>query len=118
MNNKKCIGTIGEKLAVKYLKENGYTINEMNFYCKYGEIDIIAKYENTIVFAEVKTRTNLLYGYPIDAINSKKMLHIRNSAKNYLYKNKIYKLEIRFDAIEVYLKDHKYIINHIKDIIS
>ena len=118
MKDKKFIGNIGEKLAAIYLKENGYTIEKMNFYCKYGEIDIIAKFENMVIFAEVKTRTNLICGYPIDAINYEKKRHLKNSARYYLYKNKIYNLNLRFDAIEVYLKDNKYKINHIKDIID
>ena len=118
MKNKKIIGKIGESLAAKYLEKNGYTIEKINYYCKFGEIDIIAKLNNMIIFIEVKTRTNLLYGYPVEAINNKKILHIRNSAKYYLYENKMYDFLIRFDVIEVYLKDYKYKINHIKDIIE
>ena len=112
------IGSVGERLAAEYLKKNGYTIRDINFYCKYGEIDIIAKFENTVIFTEVKTRTNLLCGYPIDSISHTKILHIINSARYYLYKNKIFNSNIRFDVIEVYLKKNEYMINHIKDIID
>ena len=118
MNNKKRIGNIGEELASKYLEKNGYTIDAMNFYSKYGEIDIVAKFEETIIFVEVKTRTNLLCGHPIESISYRKKNHLKNTARYYLFINKTYNLDIRFDAIEVYLKDHKYKINHIKDIID
>lgn len=105
-------------MAAKYLKEKGYKVRIMNFYCNYGEIDIIAELENIIIFIEVKTRTNLLCGHPIEGINHNKKIHMKKTAKYYLYKNKIYNLDIRFDAIEVYLKNYKYKINHIKDIIN
>lgn len=118
MNSKKRVGYIGEKLAVEYLENNGYIINKTNFYSKYGEIDIIASLENVLVFVEVKTRTNLLYGEPIDSINKRKLMHMINSAKNYMYINKIYNRENRFDVIEVYLSGAKCKINHIKDILN
>ena len=118
MENKKIIGSLGEKLAVKYLENKGYKIIDVNFYCKYGEIDIVAKFERMVVFIEVKTRTSLKHGFPIDGVNHKKIIHIRNSARYYLYKNKIFNFDIRFDVIEVYLKKSKYVINHIKDIIQ
>ena len=115
---KKEIGKIGEQIAAKYLKDNGYKIKEVNFYCRYGEIDIVAFNQNKIVFVEVKTRTSLKYGYPVEAINKKKIMNMKKTAVNYLCINKIYNLEIRFDAIEVYLGKDKYKINHIKDIID
>ena len=52
------LGALGEKIAAKYLKKKGYTILDVNFrYKRYGEIDIIAKKAENIVFIEVKTRT-------------------------------------------------------------
>ena len=54
-------GKIGEDLATKYLENLGYTIVERNFVAKQGEIDIIAKDKQELVFVEVKTRTNTLY---------------------------------------------------------
>ena len=118
MDNKKRVGYIGEKLAAEYLENNGYIINKTNFYCNYGEIDIIANLENLLVFIEVKTRRNLIYGYPMDAINKRKLMHMINSAKNYMYINKIYNQDSRFDIIEVYLSESKCKINHIKDILN
>ena len=60
--NKRKFGIIGEKIAQKYLKNNGYKIIENNYYTRNGEIDIIANKEKYIVFVEVKTRTNEKYG--------------------------------------------------------
>ena len=61
-------GKIGEKVAQEYLIKNDYEILVKNFRCKQGEIDIIAKDKNELVFIEVKTRTNKKYGNPIDAV--------------------------------------------------
>ena len=61
--NKK-IGSKGEKIAVDFLKLHNYTIIEKNFFCRQGEIDIIAKdnIKGELVFLEVKTRTSNIYG--------------------------------------------------------
>lgn len=53
-------GKIGEEIAVAYLKQNGYQIIERNFECRQGEIDIIAKDKNDLVFVEVKTRSSII----------------------------------------------------------
>ena len=81
------IGKLGEDLACKYLKENKYTIIERNFNCKQGEVDIIAydTYRNELVFLEVKTRFNLVYGRPSEAVSKVKQRHIISVAKYYIY---------------------------------
>lgn len=112
-------GKIGEELAVRYLIQNRYKIIDRNFYGRKGEIDIIAKdLEKTeIVFIEVKTRSNNHYGKPSEAVNRYKMKHIYDTAQYYIYLKKLEKQFIRFDAIEVYIKqkERKYKINHIRN---
>ncbi len=115
-NDYKKIGKFGENIAVKFLKIRGYKILEQNFMCKQGEIDIIAKDRNEYIFCEVKTRRTNKYGSPIDAVNFYKKKHIWNATKYYLYKNKLMNKNIRFDVIEIYIKDKKIYINHIKSI--
>lgn len=115
--NKKRFGTIGEKIAQNYLKNNGYEIIELNYYTKKGEIDIIAKNKDCIIFVEVKTRKNNNFGTPAMAVNYTKKKHIKSVAKIFLYKkNEFANLEIRFDVIEVYINKGKCKINHIKSI--
>lgn len=113
------IGRWGEKLACQYLEENNYKIIERNFMCRQGEMDIIAKDvpKKEIVFIEVKTRSNLKYGNPSEAVNKAKQSHIKQVARYYLYKNQINNIAIRFDVIEVYMKEKNYTINHIKQIL-
>lgn len=110
-------GKLGEDIAVNFLENKGYKIIERNFECKQGEIDIIALDKNEIIFIEVKTRKCLEYGKPVEAVNETKRKHIYNAAKYYLYIRKLEKCFVRFDVIEVYIKNNKSYINHIKQII-
>lgn len=113
---KKDIGKFGEDIAILYLQEIGYRILCRNFYCKQGEIDIIA-FKDEIVFFEVKTRTNFKYGSPSDSVNNLKLKHMYKVAKYYLYKNNMENEFIRFDVIEVFISTKKISINHIKQVL-
>lgn len=111
------IGRKGESIAIEYLENNGYKIINRNYYSRFGEIDIIAKKENYIIFAEVKTRkinTNFNAFEAVDAIKQKKII---KTAMIYL-KEKSLSLQPRFDVIAVLfdtnLKNVKEI-NHIKN---
>lgn len=117
MYKNKKIGKLGEQIASDYLKNIGYSIIIRNFMCKQGEIDIIAQYKKEIVFIEVKTRTSLNYGYPVEAVNNIKQKHIEKTAQYYLYKTNINNTYIRIDVIEIYLYKNRYKINHIKQIL-
>lgn len=114
--NKRKFGIIGEKLAQGFLINNEYRIIDTNFYTRKGEIDIIAQKDKSIIFVEVKTRTNLDYGTPAMAVNSTKKKHLRNAARVYLYLNKLHRYDVRFDIVEVFIKDGKCKINHIQSI--
>lgn len=112
--NNKLIGKYGEDLAVEFLENLGYEIIEKNFMCKIGEIDIIAKDRDEIVFIEVKTRNTLLYGNPIEAVDKRKRKHIYKTAEYYLLINDLLDSYVRIDIIEIILYEHSYKINHIK----
>ena len=107
---------IGEKIAQDYLQKKGYKILKTNYYTIRGEIDIIAQYNKCIIFVEVKTRTNNHYGTPAMAVNFNKKQHIKTSAKIFLQLEHLYGKEIRFDVIEILIKNGNYYINHIKSI--
>lgn len=111
------IGKFGEEVATRYLKQKDYEILERNFRCKQGEIDIIAKEDNYLVFIEVKTRSNLCYGTPAESVNTIKRQHILKSAKVYLKLKNINNILIRFDVIEVYVLKNRCRVNQIKQII-
>ena len=115
MSDNKEIGKLGEDLATKYLETLGYQIIERNFRCKVGEIDIIAKDKDEVVFIEVKSRKILSYGKPGDAVDIIKRKHIYRAAEYYLLIHNGLDIYTRIDVIEVYLNKEKYRINHIKE---
>lgn len=110
--NKRKIGETGENIAADYLLQIGFVILKRNYFCVYGEIDLIAENKNDIVFFEVKTRKNLLCGNPADAVNLKKQSKIKNSALDFIATENIYGRNFRFDVIEIIL-GKKIKINHI-----
>ncbi len=115
-HNNYIIGKKGEDIATAFLKKKGYKILERNFYCRQGEIDIIAVDNKEIVFIEVKTRNNTNYGMPSEAVTKNKYKHLRKATEYYVYKNNLYQEFIRLDIIEILFKQDKYEINHIKQI--
>lgn len=119
MLNKSEFGRVGEQISCKYLVDNNYKILDKNFYYKGGEIDIIAFdiEKNEVVFFEVKTRSNKKYGYPYEAVNSRKIDNIRKGIKYYLFRKRWQNKYIRADILELYYKENKFYINHIKQII-
>lgn len=97
--NKRTQGEYFEKLALNFLEKNNFTLLSKNFYCKYGEIDIIAQKEDLIIFVEVKQRSSLKFGNGLEAINFQKQRKIFLSAQYFLYKNHLENFNFRFDAI-------------------
>lgn len=77
-------GLKAEELAVQELRKKGYTILERNFGSKFGEIDIIAKDGETLVFVEVKAKKGIEFGLPEDMIGRGKLARIRNMATLYM----------------------------------
>lgn len=93
---------LGEDAACNYLSEKGYEIIERNFRRGYGEIDIIALFEKTLVFVEVKTRTSSKFGTPFEAISPWKLKTLIKAAQYYKYVlHPELPESIRFDAIGV-----------------
>lgn len=106
-------GKLGEEIALKYIISKGGKIIERNYRTKIGEIDLIAKLNGELVFVEVKSRSNINYGYPSESVNYKKKMKITNVAKYYILENSLENLSIRFDVIEIYFNEKK--INHIEN---
>lgn len=104
MSNKQT-GNYGETLACEFLKKQGYKILERNFRIRGGEIDIIAKDKETLVFIEVKTRYSKEYGGPLESITPWKIRFLIRCSKFYMVKNKLYNVPLRIDAVSVDLSD-------------
>ena len=117
MNNYK-IGLWGENQAEEYIKKLGYLVIEKNYHTRYGEIDIIAKDNDCLVFIEVKTRKNNFFGNACEYVDAKKQKKLILTAEQYIQDNP--DIELRFDVIEVYYSESYdnfslKNINHIKN---
>jgi putative endonuclease len=108
------LGQRGEDLAAYYLKKKGYKIIHRNFKTMIGEIDIIARDRDDLVFIEVKTRESLEYGQPFESVNRNKRRKIANVAMLYLKKLKDIP-SCRFDVVSVYYKEGRPEFDLIKD---
>jgi putative endonuclease len=93
------LGRYGEEKAANYLVQQGVKILEKNYRCGYGEVDIIAKDMDTLVFVEVKTRKTSIYLSPHLAVNKHKQLQITKVALHYLLEKKLKGISCRFDVI-------------------
>jgi putative endonuclease len=108
-------GKEGEKIAAAYLKKNGYRIIEINFRCPIGEIDIVAKEKDDLVFVEVKTRKSMELGYPEQAVGIRKQKKMSQLALWYLQKRKIAEINARFDVVAINLIPEKNEVKLIKN---
>ncbi len=109
------LGKRGEDLAVNYLEAEGYQIVKRNFRLRSKhEIDIIALRHGLLVFVEVKTRKNSIYGEPFEQVNSKKEKIISNTADLFLKHFKQAYEDIRFDIISIVMTDHQAKLKHIE----
>ena len=113
----KNIGFYGENLACEYLKNLNYKILAKNYKNKLGEIDIISKYNDTIIFTEVKSRYTNSYGSPMESVTYYKQKQIIKVSSYYILTNKLHNHNIRYDVIEILFNtfNQNFTINHIKD---
>ena len=108
------LGKEGEALAVEYIRKKGYRILERNYRTFSGEIDIIARDGDTLVFVEVKARADHAFGYPFEAVDRRKREKIRKVALGFM---KALKKEVpaRFDVLSISMINGRGSVEHIKD---
>ena len=94
------LGAWGEQLAVDYLLRKGYTIMERDWKSGHRDIDIIAKNGDVVVFVEVKTRRNRVFGEPEEAIDFHKLQNLQQAINHYV-KYKHIRQPIRFDIVSI-----------------
>jgi putative endonuclease len=95
------LGAAGEDLAVKALKRQGYRILERNFSTPLGEVDLIARHQQTLVFVEVKTRGQSRFGAPEEAVTPAKQARLKRLAAYYLKAKGLGEPPVRFDVVAV-----------------
>lgn len=111
MENKRTTGAAYEKIAAAHLISKGYEILELNFRCRSGEIDIIARDGEYLVFVEVKYRTSLKKGTPLEAVSIQKQRKISKCAMYYLMKNGLADVPVRFDVVGILGAEKEHVVN-------
>lgn len=101
MNEKQKFGRAGENFAAEVLSLSGYDILQRNYRCRYGEIDLIAERQRELFFIEVKSRRNLNFGEPREAVTVEKRQHMRRAAAKFLSEQKCRWESYSFQVIEI-----------------
>ncbi len=108
-------GKTAEKMAAEFYKSKGYAVEKMNFTCKYGEIDVIARKNKELIFAEVKARGKNSIARPCEFVTPTKQKRILKTALIYLKQIGSDDFYIRFDVVEAISKDGKITLNCIEN---
>lgn len=110
--NKRRLGAKAEQAVRMYLEQHGIVVMEMNYRCRQGEVDVIAKDGAYYVFIEVKYRNSAKYGMPQDAVDARKQYRISKAALYYLYSHGLGEdTPVRFDVAAIIEDKMSYIKN-------
>ena len=117
MNAKDILGRRGEQLAVEHLQRAGLRILDRNWRCADGEIDIVAAERRALVVCEVKTRSGVRYGTPLEAITRQKRNRLRRLAIRWLVAHGILFDEIRIDVVGVLRSESgEFSVDHVRGV--
>jgi len=109
------LGKLGEDLARERLKDLGYRILKTNYRCSLGEIDLVARDGDVLVFAEIKTRKNEPLAQVKEAVTKRKQIQISKVALAYMKSNNLWGSKARFDVVAIGIIDGKKEIEIIKN---
>jgi len=98
------LGGHGERIAVAYLTDSGLRVLDRNWRCREGELDIVAREGDAIVFCEVKTRRGTGYGHPVEAVTPVKQRRLRVLAQRWLAAHDEHAPDLRFDVVGVLVR--------------
>jgi putative endonuclease len=100
-NVTQAVGAYGERLAVRHLVESGLVVLDRNWRSSTGEVDIVARDGDVLVFCEVKTRRGVVFGTPAEAVGPRKVARLRRLAAEWLAQAQVRPREVRFDVVSV-----------------
>ena len=109
------LGRLGEELALKEIKRLGYKVVTKNYRCPLGEIDLIARAADCLVFIEIKTRKDSSLGYAKEAVDQRKMRQISKVALAYMKANDCMDSKARFDVIAIHIKGERAEIEFVRN---
>jgi putative endonuclease len=98
------LGSLGEDIAATYLTDAGLRVLDRNWRCREGELDIVARDRDALVFCEVKTRRGVGFGHPVEAVTSAKQRRLRTLAQRWLAAHDEHAPELRFDVVGVLVR--------------
>jgi putative endonuclease len=101
MKSLRLIGDDGERNAVSFLERQGFAILDRNYTFHHGEIDVVAKDGDVLVFVEVKMRRSARFGSPEDAVTPAKQELLRRTAEGYVQEKKLNNISCRFDVVAI-----------------
>ena len=110
----KPLGRKGEELAASHLRNQGWEILARNYRTRLGEIDLVCRDRDTIVFVEVKTRTCADFARPDQSVTQRKQSKLRRLVEEYLVAHRLESSDIRFDVLGVLLGSRRPEFEHIK----
>jgi putative endonuclease len=100
------LGAYGEALAARHLTGNGMVLLDRNWRCDQGEIDLVLRDGRVLVVCEVKTRSSLAFGSPIEGVTEQKAARLRRLAARWLAAHEIRPSEVRIDLVGVLVPAH------------
>jgi len=101
VRHKDVLGRLGEDLAARHLSEQGFTILERNWRCSTGEIDIVALDGDVLIICEVKTRSSLRFGSPLEAVTADKAARLQRLGYAWMREHDVHAAEVRFDVVAI-----------------
>lgn len=101
MQVRQAVGAFGERVAARYLAERGIEVLDRNWRGRSGELDIVGRDGDELVFVEVKTRSGLGFGHPAEAVTAAKRARLRHLAAQWLAAHDVHAAGIRIDVVAV-----------------
>jgi putative endonuclease len=114
-NGKLLLGKEGERVAELYLQKKGYKLVERNYRCSGGELDLIVLDRRVVVFVEVKTRTGIGFGSPLEAVEFHKQRRMIRAAQFFLAEKNLQQRDARFDVVGVSWPGREPVVEHIEN---
>lgn len=115
IDGKLLLGKEGERVAELYLRKKGYKLVERNYRCSGGELDLIVLDRRVIVFVEVKTRTGVGFGTPLEAVEFRKQRRMIRAAQFFLAQKNLQQRDARFDVVGVSWPGRDPVVEHVEN---
>ncbi|MCO7220976.1 YraN family protein [Klenkia sp. PcliD-1-E] len=113
-DHRAALGARGEQLAVDHLTAAGLTVLDRNWRCARGELDVVAREGDALVFCEVKTRSGTRYGTPLEAVTPAKQARLKQLARWWLDAHDEHAVVLRFDVVGVLVVAGRATVSHLR----